>query len=72
MALDNFFLAFVELENCRGAALQLLEMEPSNDNTQSDTNDDDNNTILKKGESAVFRGTDGLPFNFLQLTKDYQ
>ena len=60
----------MELGNRTGTALELLEKEPSNDDTQSDTDDDD--TILKKGEFVVFRGTDGLPFNILQLTKDYQ
>ena len=60
----------MELGNRTGSALELLEKEPSNDDTQSDTDDDD--TILKKGEFVVFRGTDGLPFNILQLTKVYQ
>ena len=47
-------------------------MEPSSDNTQSDTDDDNDDAILKKGEFVVFRGTDGLPFKFLQQTKDSQ
>ena len=37
----------MELGNRTGAALELLEMEPSNDDTQSDTDDD---TILKRRE----------------------
>ena len=54
----------MEIGNRTGTVLELLEMEPSNDDAQSDTDDDDNDddddTILKKGE-FVFRGTDGLP-----------
>ena len=58
----------MELGNrTRTTALTLLEMEPSMMNL---TDDDD--TILTKIEFFVFRGTDGLPFNILQLTKDYQ
>ena len=41
----------------------------SNDDTQSDTDDD---IILWKESLLCFRGTDGLPFNILQLSKDYQ
>lgn len=66
----------IDLENRRGTTLELLDLELTDDNSQSDANvDDDNNdddNILKKGEFVVFRGTDGLPFNILQLTKDYQ
>ena len=61
----------MELGNRTGTTLELLEKEPSNDDTQSDPDNNDD-TILKKGEFVVFRGTDGLPFNILQLTKDYQ
>ena len=27
--------------------------------------------LFKQGEIAVFRGTDGLPFNLLEVTRDY-
>ena len=36
------------------------------------TNDEDDDTIFKKGEFVAFRSTDGLPLNILQLTKGYQ
>ena len=62
----------MQLGNGTETALELLEMEPLNDDTQSRTHDDDDDTILKKGEFFVFRGTDGLPSNILQLTKDHQ
>ena len=58
----------MEFGNKTETALELLEMEPSNDDTETDTND----TILKKGKFVAFRGTDDLPLNILQLTKDYQ
>ena len=46
----------MELGNRTGTALELHEINPSNDDdAQSETNDDDyDDTILRKGEFAVF------------------
>ena len=37
----------------------------------ADDTDDPAEHLFKKGEIAVFRGTDGLPFNLLKVTRDY-
>ena len=53
------------------ATLELFEMEPSNDNTRLDTNENVDDTMSTEGEFVASRGTDGFPLNTLQLTKDY-
>ena len=37
----------------------------------ADDTDDPAEHPFKRGEIAVFRGTDGLPFNLLKVTRDY-
>ena len=37
----------------------------------ADDIDDPAERHFKQGEIAVFRGTDGLPFNLLKVTRDY-
>ena len=37
----------------------------------ADDTDDPAEHLFKQGEIAVFRGTDGLPFNLLKVTRDY-
>ena len=37
----------------------------------ADDTDDPAEHLFKQGEITVFRGTDGLPFNLLKVTRDY-
>ena len=39
---------------------------------ENEGNSADSEHLFKKEEIAIFRGTDGLPFNLLKITKDYR
>ena len=59
---DNAFLDEDDEEN-------LDALDTSNEN---EGNSADPEHLFKKEEIAVFRETDGLPFNLLKITKDYR
>ena len=53
------------------ATLELFEMEPSNDNTRLDSNENVDDTMSTEGKFVASQGTDSFPLNTLQPTKDY-
>ena len=55
------------LQNCNVNAGNDRELSEHS----ADDTDDPADHLFKQGEIAVFRGTDGLPFNLLKVTRDY-
>ena len=55
------------LQNCNVNAGDDRELSEHS----ADDTDDPAEHLFKQGEIAVFRGTDGLPFNLLKVTRHY-
>ena len=55
------------LQNCNVNAGDDRELSEHS----ADDTDDPAEHLFKQGEIAAFRGTDGLPFNLLKVTRDY-